>query len=161
LYAGLFLYLIMRKILFVIMVSAVTQVAFAQQETTAIKHTINNLFDGMRKGDSIMLRSVFAKTMVLQSVSNKADGTAVLAVEKADDFVKAVGTPHKGIWDERVVFETIKIDGDLASVWAPYKFYLDGKFSHCGVDVFQLMKTAIGWKIIYIVDTRRTGNCVE
>jgi hypothetical protein len=143
------------------MVLAVTQCAFAQQEAVAVKQAINTLFDGMRKGDSTMLRSVFSKTMVLQSISNKADGTAVLAVEKADDFVKAVGTPHKGTWDERVTFDAVKIDGDLASVWAPYKFYLNDKFSHCGVDVFQLMKTATGWKIIYIVDTGRTGNCVE
>lgn len=143
------------------MVLAITQCAFAQQETVAVKQAINTLFDGMRKGDSTMLRLVFAKKIVLQSISNKADGTAVLAVEKVDDFVKAVGTPHKGTWDERVTFDVIKIDGDLASVWAPYKFYLDDKFSHCGVDVFQLMKTATGWKIIYIVDTRRTGNCVE
>jgi hypothetical protein len=49
----------------------------------------------------------------------------------------------------------------MASVWAPYKFYLGDKFSHCGVDVFQLMKTGDGWKIIYIVDTRRKGDCVE
>jgi hypothetical protein len=99
--------------------------------------------------------------MVLQSVSNNKEGKAILSVEKADDFVKAIGKPHSSIYDERITFGDIKIDGDLASVWAPYKFYLGDKFSHCGVDVFQLMKIATGWKIIYIVDTRRKDNCVE
>lgn len=137
-------------------------VAYCQQTPAdAVKQTISTLFDGMHKGDSTMLRSVFAKNMLLQSISNKADGTPALTIEKADDFVKVVGTPHKGVYDERITFDTVKIDGDLASVWAPYKFYLDNTFSHCGVDVFQLMKTSAGWKIIAIVDTRRKDNCPE
>jgi len=136
--------------------------AYCQQTATdAVKHTVNTMFDAMRKGDSTLLRSTFSKDMVLQSVSTNKAGKAVLSTEPADGFVKAIGTPHSAVYDERITFNDIKIDGDLASVWAPYKFYLGDKFSHCGVDVFQLMKTADGWKIIYIVDTRRKDNCVE
>jgi hypothetical protein len=136
--------------------------SFAQQtEQDAIKQTINTMFNAMRKGDSTMLRSTFAKGIAFQGVVNKKDGTVSLETENPDDFIKMVGTPHKGVYDERVTFADIKIDGPLASVWAPYKFYLDDKYSHCGVDVFQLMKTADGWKIIYIVDTRRKDNCPE
>jgi hypothetical protein len=136
--------------------------SFAQQtEQDAIKQTINTMFNAMRKGDSTMLRSTFAKGIAFQGVANKKDGTVSLETENPDDFIKMVGTPHKGVYDERVTFADIKIDGPLASVWAPYKLYLDDKYSHCGVDVFQLMKTADGWKIIYIVDTRRKDNCPE
>jgi hypothetical protein len=99
--------------------------------------------------------------MILQSISNNKEGKAILSTEKADSFVKAIGTPHSAVYDERIAFGDIKIDGDLASFWAPYKFYLGDKFSHCGVDVFQLMKTTDGWKIIYIVDTRRKDNCIQ
>lgn len=136
--------------------------SFAQQtEQDAIKQTINTMFNAMRKGDSTMLRSTFAKGIAFQGVANKKDGTVSLETENPDDFIKMVGSPHKGVYDERVTFADIKIDGPLASVWAPYKFYLDDKYSHCGVDVFQLMKTKDGWKIIYIVDTRRKDNCPE
>jgi hypothetical protein len=136
--------------------------SFAQQtEQDAIKQTINIMFTAMRKGDSTMLRSTFAKGIAFQGVASKKDGTVSLETENPNDFIKMVGTPHKGVYDERVTFADIKIDGPLASVWAPYKFYLDDKYSHCGVDVFQLMKTADGWKIIYIVDTRRKDNCPE
>ncbi|RYZ94279.1 MAG: hypothetical protein EOP47_28140, partial [Sphingobacteriaceae bacterium] len=61
----------------------------------------------------------------------------------------------------RITWGDIKIDGELASVWTPYKFYLGDKFSHCGINFFQLMKMATGWKVIYIVDTRRKDNCPE
>jgi len=145
--------------MFTILLSAT---AFAQQSATdGVKQSINTMFDAMRKGDSTMLKSVFAKEMVLQSVSTNKEGKTMISVDSANDFAKAIGTPHKGIYDERIVYGDIKIDGDLASVWAPYKFYLDDKFSHCGVDVFSLMKTPSGWKIIYIVDTRRKDNCIN
>ncbi|MDR3695758.1 nuclear transport factor 2 family protein [Mucilaginibacter sp.] len=150
----------MKKILIIGLLILSNNIFAQQADTLAIKQTVNTLFDAMRKGDSTLLRSVFSKDMILQSVSNDKDGKAILSTENAYGFVKAIGTPHAAVYDERIVFDGIKIDGDLASVWAPYKFYLGDKFSHCGVDVFQLMRTADGWKIIYIVDTRRKDNCI-
>jgi hypothetical protein len=151
----------MKKLIILIAIIANCSIASAQQTAVeAVKQTVNNMFTAMRKSDSTLLRSTFAKDIVFQGVSTK-NGTPSLVTDNPNDFIKMVGTPHKGIYDERIVFQDIKIDGDLASVWAPYKFYLDDKFSHCGVDVFQLMKTTAGWKIIYIVDTRRKDNCVE
>jgi ketosteroid isomerase-like protein len=152
----------MKKLLVLSLLLIFSTNLFAQQSATdAIKQTINTLFDAMKKSDTTLLHSVFSKDMVLQSVSTNKEGKTVLKTDKADDFVKIVGTPHALTYDERIVYGDIKIDGDLASVWAPYKFYLGDKFNHCGVDVFQLMKTTDGWKIIYIVDTRRKDNCVE
>ena len=152
----------MKKLFVITILFTISATVSAQQTATdAIKKSINTLFDGMRKGDSTMLRSVFSKDMILQSVSTNKEGKAILTTEKADVFVKAIGTPHTAIYDERITFDDIKIDGDLASVWAPYKFYLGDKFSHCGVDVFQLMNMAGEWKIIYIVDTRRKDNCIK
>ena len=156
----LFYLSIMKKLIFLITFLLCFNVSFAQQtDIAAIKQTITTLFDAMRKADSTLLRSTFAKGMILQSIGKAKDGTTAIITESPDEFVKSVGTPHKGIYDERITFADIKIDGELASVWAPYKFYVDDKFSHCGVDVFQLIKTAAGWKIIYIVDTRRKDGC--
>jgi hypothetical protein len=152
----------MKGILFIIVAVLSVSGAFAQDSAAGgVKLAINTLFDAMRKGDSALIKTVFAKEMVLQSISKDKNGKTVIAVDSGDDFAKAIGTPHNVVYDERITFNDIKIDGDLASVWAPYKFYLGDKFSHCGVDVFSLMKTASGWKIIYIVDTRRKDNCIE
>ena len=153
----------MKKIVLTLIIAVVISgSAFAQQSATdGVKQAVNTLFDAMRKGDSALIKTVFAKEMVLQSISTDKAGKAVISVDSADDFAKAIGTPHNAVYDERITFNDIKIDGDLANVWAPYKFYLGDKFSHCGVDVFSLMKTSTGWKIIYIVDTRRKDNCIE
>lgn len=151
----------MKKPLLFILVLFFAAHTYAQSETDAVKRTITTMFDAMRKGDSTLLNSAFHKDMVLQGVATKKDGTQYLYSEKADEFLKAVGTPHKEVWDERITWGDIKIDSELASVWTPYKFYIGDKFSHCGINFFQLMKTAAGWKIIYIVDTRRKDNCPE
>lgn len=151
----------MKKILLFNLLLGISTGVFAQQSATdAVKQSVNTMFDAMRKGDSTLLKSVFSKDMVLQSISTGKDGKAVLKTENGQDFAKSIGTPHTAVYDERIAFGDVKIDGELANVWAPYQFYLGDKFSHCGVDVFQLMKTADGWKIIYIVDTRRKDNCI-
>jgi hypothetical protein len=152
----------MKRAFLVLVICFSTFTTFSQSsEQEAVKKVVNNLFTAMRTSDTTLLKTVFAPDMVLQSIGQKADRSTVLQTDKAAGFIKAVGTPHKEIYDERIVIADVKIDGPLASVWAPYKFYVGTRFSHCGVDVFQLMKTAAGWKIICIVDTRRKDNCVE
>jgi hypothetical protein len=48
---------------------------------------------------------------------------------------------------ERIWNPEVRVHGLIATVWAPYDFWTDGTFSHCGVDAFNLIKTADGWKI--------------
>jgi hypothetical protein len=152
----------MKKLLLLLLTAVAPLTAICQTaEQEAVKKVINNMFTAMRTSDTTLLRSTFSADMILQSVVNKKDGTTALLTEKAEGFIKQVGAPHKEIYDERIVITDVKVDGPLASVWTPYKFYEGSTFSHCGVNVFQLMKTAAGWKIIYIVDTRRKDNCLE
>jgi hypothetical protein len=48
---------------------------------------------------------------------------------------------------ERMWQPQVRVHKGIATLWAPYDFWLDGKFSHCGVDSFELVKTAEGWKL--------------
>jgi ketosteroid isomerase-like protein len=40
-----------------------------------------------------------------------------------------------------------RVSGPLAMVWYPYDLYIDGQWSHCGVDVFTLIRTEGRWRI--------------
>ena len=40
---------------------------------------------------------------------------------------------------------TVLIRGPMAVVWAPYRFRIDGKVSHCGIDVFEMLKIDGRW----------------
>ena len=123
---------------------------------------VDKLFDAMRAGDSTAVRSVFADGALLGSIETK-DGASSLKKDPGgvDGFVKAVGSPHQAMWDERTANAKIHVDGDLAMVWVDYTFYLGERKSHCGVDAFQLVKGADGWKVVTLVDTRRRENCPE
>lgn len=127
-------------------------------ETQAVKSTIQAFFDGMRRADSAAVRRTLAPGAVFHTISNRNNQTQ-LRPENPNDFVKAVGTPHKEVWDERIRFDKVLIDANLASVWTPYEFYLGNTFSHCGYNSFQLVKLADGWKIAHVIDTRRKDKC--
>jgi hypothetical protein len=63
----------------------------------------------------------------------------------------------KGIEDgfrERYWDAVVLTDGNIASVWAPYDFFSNGKFSHCGVDLFYLVKENKEWTIAHFGYTR-------
>jgi len=131
----------------------------AQTAEDSVKAVVNQLFTAMRTVDGSLLKDAFADSAVLQTIGRKQDGTFFVRDEKVDDFVKSISTAKKDSLDERITYETIKIDGPLAIVWTPYKFYYAGKFSHCGVNSFQLVKINGRWKIQYLIDTRRRQGC--
>ena len=135
--------------------------AFAQNssETEAVKATVNRLFNAMKTSDSLSLKSCFEPGAQMQTVKVAADGAASVSGEVPDRFITQVGKSNPGALDERIVFEKILVDGPMAVVWTPYKFYYNGNFSHCGVNVFQLIKKADGWKIVSVMDTRRKEGC--
>lgn len=131
----------------------------AAADTKAVQQTVTAFFDGMRRGDSTAVRRTLAPAAVFHGFGGKPGQPPTLAIESINGFLKAVGTPHPAVWDERVQFERVLVDAGLASVWTPYEFYLGSQFSHCGYNSFQLVKLADGWKIAHVIDTRRKEKC--
>lgn len=127
----------------------------AQNADEEIKAVINGLFDGMREADSVKILSVFAPDAYMQSVAKNKEGKTIIKRDEVAGFASFVGKQKKGAADEQIVFESIKIDGDLAFAWTPYKFIYNGTYSHSGVDAFCLVKLNGSWKIQYLIDTRR------
>jgi|SRR5690606_2234485 hypothetical protein len=147
------------KLLFTALAICFTMHLSAQTAADSVKATINTLFTAMRNADPVSLKSVFADGAVLQTVSRDREGNTVVRTDGIDDFANSIGGLKKDSADERIEFESIKIDGSLAMAWTPYQFYFNGKFSHCGVNSFQLVRFRDGWKIQYIIDTRRRTGC--
>lgn len=132
---------------------------YAQNDETAVKQTINDLFEGMKTSDTALMRSAFSKNAFLQTIIKTRDGNTVVRSEPVDSFLVSVGRPHTEVYDEQITFEIVKIDADLAIAWTPYKFYAGSDFSHCGVNSFQLVRFNGEWKIQYLIDTRRRQGC--
>ena len=131
----------------------------AQSAEDSVKAVVNQLFAAMKGANAAMLKEAFADSAVLQTIRRKQDGTFFVQDEKVSDFVEQIGKAKKDSLDERITFETVKIDGPLAIAWTPYKFYYAGNFSHCGVNSFQLVRINGRWKIQFLIDTRRRQGC--
>ena len=139
-----------------ILISTITK---AQSAEDSVKAVVNQLFAAMKGANAAMLKETFADSAVLQTIRRKQDGTFFVQDEKVSDFVEQIGKAKKDSLDERITFETVKIDGPLAIAWTPYKFYYAGNFSHCGVNSFQLVRINGRWKIQFLIDTRRRQGC--
>ncbi len=125
----------------------------------AVRATITRLFDGMRTADSATVRTTFATGARFANV-DAGKTPAAISFETPDRWLSGVAKSNKR-WDERVSDVQVRVDGNIAQVWAPYTFYLDGKIRHCGVDAVELLLDATGWKITQLSDTRRTEGCRE
>jgi hypothetical protein len=136
-------------------VIALAGTAQAQTAEDSVKATVNRLFEGMKNADTTLLKSAFTNEPILQTIATNKKKQVYVKTDKFNDFVKFIGEQKTGEADERIEFGTIRIDGPLAMVWTPYQFYYKGKFRHCGVNSFQLVKLEDGWKIQYLIDTRR------
>jgi Putative lumazine-binding len=149
----------MKKLLFLIAFLGFFETTFAQSEDEkAVKVVVSQLFDGMQKHDSTMIRACFHPSARMQSIGiNRKTGMTELTTENTiDGFAKSIGSlPATTKIEERVLSYEIRVDAEMATAWTPYELYVNEKKIHCGVDAFQLYKTENGWKILTIADTRR------
>lgn len=81
-----------------------------------------------------------------------------LVVEHDSDYLESLGK-HKEVLLERIWDAKVDVQGDIAQVWAPYDFHLDGKLSHCGIDSFSLVRGTDGWRIAGISYSVQTQDC--
>jgi len=131
----------------------------AQTAEDSVKTVINTMFSGMKNADATLFKAAFSDSAIMQTISRTREGNTIVRNESLSEFAEFVGKLKKDSADERIRFETIKIDGPLAVVWTPYNFYFNGQFSHCGVNSFHLVRFNNVWKIQYLIDTRRRQGC--
>ncbi len=148
----------MKNYLFILTL-AFANTCFSQSDEQKVTERVQQLFTAMFNGDSTGARSCFTEKAIMQTIGFDKSGNSIVQTGSLDAFTSFVGKQSKGAADERIKFEGIKIDGDMAMVWTPYEFYYQQKFSHCGVNSFMLFRNNGEWKINYIIDTRRKENC--
>ena len=119
-----------------------TSLQAARPEEQAVLAPVKALFDGMAKRDSAAIKDPLLPggMMVLMR-----DGKPIQMT--FEDFADRVGKPATTRIEERIHDPLVRIDRDLAMVWAPFEFLVDGKVDHCGTDLFNLIRTNGKWLI--------------
>lgn len=139
------------------LVAVLGSIAASGAETAderAVVAAAQKLFDAMAAHDSEMARAgVLGEGRTLAVRDNGAVSGGTL-----EQFAARLSTMTEPIV-ERMWNPKVRIEGRLAQVWGEYDFWRAGKFSHCGVDAFDLVKTDQGWKISAISYTVHTTGC--
>ncbi|WP_026705551.1 nuclear transport factor 2 family protein [Flavobacterium soli] len=136
----------MRK-LFLVGLIFTCQMITAQQ--AEVQKVIEDFFVAFHAKDTIKMKDFCDDKMILKIIEENKNQ---VFTESFSDLLRSIGTTPEDIkFQENILSYDIKIDGKLASVWAPYEFYVNGKLSHKGVDVFQLFYDEKQWKIISLI----------
>ncbi|MCH3881505.1 nuclear transport factor 2 family protein [Tenacibaculum aquimarinum] len=151
----------MNKIIILLVTLGLSSILTAQNssEEKAIKQTIETFFDGLHKGDSTIVSATMHSSIKIQTTFNRKGEKDIVTDSREKILTGIANKKPENKYFEKLLSWDIKIDGNLASVWTPYEFYLNDKFSHCGANSFQLFNNNGKWEIIYLVDMRRRENC--
>ncbi len=69
------------------------------------------------------------------------------------------GPPMPAGLRERYWDPVVLVRGPIAVVWTPYEFWRDGKTTHCGIDVFELVQQEGRWLIGNMMWTVEPDAC--
>ena len=118
------------------------------------KEVIESFFEAFHQKDTTSLQDFFTIDAGLVSVQNSLSGVRTKE-ESVADFIQAIGAiPADLSFEERLLdFKVIDASG-MTLVFTPYEFYVNESFSHCGTNVFTLVKKESQWKILALYDTR-------
>ena len=140
------------------LVLGVTNVGAQDPESVKVMAVVQKVFEAMRTRDTALLSAAFDTSARLVGVGR--DGA--LSLTTPSRFGAAIArAPAGDVWNERIFDPEVRIDGDVAQVWAYFTFHRNKEFSHCGVDAFMLRKLGAQWKITQLSDSRRTTNCTH
>ena len=148
------------KKLFLLMALSSLSLSAQDSDKEAVQKTIETFFMGFHAQDSLIIKQTVAKGIILQRISQDSAGKTLVRTDDFSKFLKSiVSLPKESKFEEIIKSYNIQIDGPMANAWTPYEFRLKDAFHHCGVNCFQLVKNQGAWKILYLVDTGRSGHC--
>ena len=126
-------------------------------EYPAVKRVIDQFFESINTGNGPLLASLEVEGAQVLNIREDVAGEYAF-VERdwfAADSFGGDDQLTERYWDEQIL-----ISDHLAVFWAPYDFHTNGEFSHCGIDVLNLIKIEGQWKISHAMWTIQRPNCV-
>lgn len=121
-----------------------------------IKAKVDQFFTALEKQDTLSLKKLWFSEGQVWTINNTTNPmTHSMRFFKGD--LKSFDP--KRILQERALGYDIKVHKGMAMAWVPYDFHVNGQFSHCGVDIFSLIKIENEWKFINASYTMEKTEC--
>ena len=129
----------------------------AQTETQQVMAVLNDFFTAVNTSDSAAFNKVFFKDAHMFISRYVNDSTVYASRPAVKTSISKPGVQYRETMRNKGL--KVEVHQHIAMAWVPYDFYTDNTFSHCGIDVFTLMKTDSGWKIALIAYSVEKTGC--
>lgn len=114
-------------------------------EHDAVMKMVDLFFEAVNTSDAALMEQINLSDGMTHSIREQENGHwTVRARPQSYGMDPANYGPEKIM--ERYWDPTVLINDQIAVFWAPYDFYIDGEFSHCGIDAMNLLKVDDEWK---------------
>ena len=141
--------MVKKLVLMQLLVCCLSLAAFGQDDKLSALAVVDRLFEGMKAKNAEQIMSVFSTDAQLVAIDKPRDGKgpSTTRIFTGDAFAKMIAGAKGGDFVEKMHSPTVWSSGDLAVVTGRYTFHVGDKFSHCGTNTFNLVRTDSGWKI--------------
>ena len=129
-------------------------------DSAAVVTVAQDLLRAISTRDTALARRVMLPGAQLASIADPASPTSASRMQTDQQFITLLST-GTAKYLERMWSPTVFLQGPLAVVRAPYDFFSDGTFSHCGVDVFTMIRSRGEWRISHVVYTTQRQGCAR
>lgn len=130
-------------------------------DEAAVLAPVERLFAGLKARNSAAILAEL-----------RPDGRAVAVVEDGPsgpivkslsftEFASSIKSGPEQLEEKFLGRPAIEVDGNVAMVWAPYVFTVNGKLSHCGTNHVGLVRENGAWKIASIHWSQRKTGCAQ
>lgn len=126
----------------------------------AVLAAVQGFFDTMTSRDAEGARAVLDPDGDFVSVRWNDAGERMVRRSSNEDYLRSLATDTEE-YVERMWEPEVWVHGPIAMVWTAYDFHIDGRFSHCGIDAFQLLRTTEGWMITGGTYTVERVDCAD
>jgi hypothetical protein len=137
--------------------TASAQTAAPHPEEAAILAVVDRFMQAISTNDAALmaeLRVEGGSTIVARPNPDSPDAPLVTRRVFNPAAVSRPGANRERYWDP-----VVHVRSGIAVVWTPYEFWVDGKTSHCGIDVFDMMKEKGVWRIANAMWTVEPDAC--
>ena len=150
----------MRRVLFCVLILMLPATGSAQSATDRddVLKVVQIFFDTMTARDVEGARKILMPEGRFFPMEMRKAGVTARSFT-SDEYLGRLSKERKEVSRERIWNPEVRVHGSIATVWAPYDFWLNGAFSHCGIDSFDLVKTSEGWKLTGGIYTMERTGC--
>lgn len=125
----------------------------------SVLDTVQRFFDALENKDGAALRDLHTAQGITHALRVRGDSAVVVA--RPHDAAIASITGSDASFLERMFDPVVHVDDHIAVVWTPYDFHVNGNFSHCGTDIFNLIRVRGDWKIASVTYTVEQEDCPD